>query len=73
MQFFSFSLLFSRIVVSKIQKRMVHREVICADTTEWLKDIPASGFGEKTSVFTSLPDISEMPQIYHGERKMEPI
>jgi hypothetical protein len=44
----------------------VRREIICADTCEWIKSIPREGFGLKSSVFTSLPDISELPQIYHG-------
>jgi hypothetical protein len=41
------------------------REIICADTCEWIKSIPHEGFGLKSSVFTSLPDISELPHIYH--------
>lgn len=45
---------------------MAHREVIFANTNEWIQTIPKDGLGEKVSIFTSLPDISEMPHIYHG-------
>ena len=42
---------------------VIKRDVICADTSEWLKqqsELPGS-------VFTSLPDISEISAIFHGK------
>eukprot|EP01040_Poterioochromonas_malhamensis_P012839 gene12839-14067_t len=51
---------------SRRQLSMKSREIICADTNEWIKTVPLTGFGEKTCVFTSLPDISELPNIYRG-------
>lgn len=40
------------------------REVICADAIQWLDGIDS--FTNEESVFTSLPDIIELPEIYHG-------
>eukprot|EP01039_Chlorochromonas_danica_P010807 gene10807-12012_t len=41
------------------------RTVLCMDALVWLDSL-SEGFGEHTSVFTSLPDISEMPEIFHS-------
>lgn len=42
------------------------RDVICTDAIEWLKSIPPQGLPKECGVFTSLPDISELPELFHG-------
>lgn len=41
----------------------INREVICSDAIKWLEDSP--DYGLMGSVFTSLPDISELPPFHN--------
>lgn len=58
----------SRVVHSFFHKIPVTRQVFCQDAVLWLKDpaITERYFTEGTSVFTSLPDISEVSALFHG-------
>lgn len=40
------------------------RTVLCLDSLAWLDTLPPEGFGEGSSVFTSLPDISELGELF---------
>jgi len=42
-----------------------NREVICSDAIEWLNKLPSEGLPSDCSIFTSLPDITELPHIFH--------
>lgn len=51
----------------ELNVRQPSREVICMDSLKWFDTIPEdTGFGENASVFTSLPDVKELSEIFHG-------
>jgi hypothetical protein len=47
------------------------RQVVCADALKWLESFDDNTL--KGSVFTSLPDLSELPTLFHGYKDAEKI
>eukprot|EP01038_Epipyxis_sp_PR26KG_P010949 gene10949-14702_t len=45
-------------------------EIMCCDSPIYLQTIPVDGFPIGSSVFTSLPDISELPQLFGGYKNL---
>lgn len=43
-----------------------YREVICADSLQWLSAIPEGGLPPGSVGFTSIPDISELDAMFGG-------
>jgi hypothetical protein len=43
------------------------RKIVCGDAIEWLKGIPDNGLPPNYSGFTSMPDISELHEMFVGD------
>lgn len=54
-----------------VHKKHESRQIICADSIDWLANWPTN-FDTGTCGFTSLPDISELPEIYYGYNTHSP-
>jgi len=51
-------------VSSEKNNKTSSREIICGDSINWLNSFNDAGLPSYYSIFTSLPDISEMPLLF---------